>query len=95
MAVFKESVPFFPSRSLDGSLRSKFPTLAAEMTSQLKTLGRGECLTITAETGKPEELERKRAHWGLVARRAGLPVVTRITVSGSGDKVLRIWRKPE
>jgi hypothetical protein len=93
MAVFKESVPFFPSRSLDGSPRSKFPTLAAEMISKLRTLGHGECLTITPENGKPEELERKRAHWGLVARRAGIPVVTRITKSGAGDRVLRIWRK--
>ena len=95
MAVIKERVPFFPSRSLDGSPRSKFPTLAAEMISKLRSLGHGECLTITQESGKPEELERKRAHWGIVARRAGLPIVTRIVTNQVGDRVLRIWRKPE
>lgn len=95
MAVIKESIPFFPSRSLDGSPRSKFPTLSAEMIDRLRSLGRGECLTITVSTGEPEELERKRAHWGLVARRAKLPVITRIVKSAAGDRVLRIWRRFE
>lgn len=95
MAVVLKDIPFFPKPSLDGSPRSKFPSQSAEMVSLLKKLTTGKCIEVTRTTDHPKDLERKRAHWITSARRAKIAIVTKIVDNEVGDRVLRIWRRPE
>lgn len=95
MAVVLKDIPFFPLGSITGEKRSKFPSQSAEMVSMLKTLSTGKCIEVTKTTDHPKDLERKRAHWITSARRAKIAIVTKIVSNEVGDRVLRIWRRPE
>lgn len=95
MAVVLKDIPFFPTPSITGEKRSRFPSQSAEMVSLLKTLPAGKCIEVTKTTEHPKDLERKRAHWITASRRARIAVATKIVDNEVGDRVLRIWRRPE
>lgn len=94
MPVIVEDMPFIPEKGSRGTKLSKdgAPSESSRMVERLKSLTKGQCLTILPETGEPKELERKRTHWANAATRAGMGIVSRMVITETGDRAVRIWR---
>lgn len=95
MPILVELVPNIPEYGSKGRKPSpdKFLSTTKRMQDKLLSLRPNYCLTILPETDDPKELERKRTHWSVAANRGGIPIVTRMVITETGDRALRIWRK--
>lgn len=94
MPVIIEEMPLIPERGSRGQRFSKDgkPSDSFRAVEKLRALSPGQCVTILPETDDPKELERKRSLWVNAAHRAGLGVVSRLVVTETGDRAMRIWR---
>lgn len=95
MPVIVEHIPQIPDRCSRGAKHARKgdpDSESARMYKALKELPNGRCLTVLPDTDDPKELERKRAHWSNAAKRRKLQVITRLVVTETGDRALRIWR---
>lgn len=94
MPVIVEDVSDIPLRgsSKKRPPKGKYVSESSRMVEKLRSLGRGQCLTILPETDDLKELQRKRVHWCIAAKRAGIRIVSRSAVTDAGDRAIRIWR---
>ena len=68
------------------------PSKSSEIVRSLKSLHRGECITLTPETLEEKDLQRQRVLWYVSAKRAGIAIISRLVVTKAGDRAIRIWR---
>jgi len=94
MPTIVENVPFVSQKGTLGRKPSQdgYVSESSRMVGKLRSLSKGQCVTLLPETDHPKELERKRTHWANAATRAGIKVVSRLVTTDAGDRAVRIWR---